>query len=288
MGNCLKTQLKEQVNNPSLDYIDALVIEMRPSIDILYVGCYNPDNKDVIVSCVDPNDTLYDNMRSQNVGNSVTLQGQGGEVQYNLNIVSSSQKAYVKVQNFTNLYRFGYSYPTNNPWVFPLEKFERVAYSDYPVLISFAYTELRDQVISLDLFKNYKNGIKGIDAYANKNLTGNLRDMVQSNPKTIEKIENVNILVCSNIVVGTPAEIFGNCINLKSIKCAFNGGSIEEFVAAQRVALAAAGLSVSKSINFCANGGSGLTFNGSAASTADTTLSWTENTITFDGVTINA
>lgn len=131
---------------------------------------------------------------------------------------------------------------------------------------------------------NYRNlPLANIDlSYVN--VTGNLEDFIKY------KDTLVDLKIFGSYIKGDIADL-GQCINLVELN-KFNTfadykitGTVESFVAAQR----AAGRDTASMSRFDVRGND-ITFNGNLIdySVQDNTLSWTANTITFNGETINA
>lgn len=113
--------------------------------------------------------------------------------------------------------------------------------------------------------------------------TGEAADFVKFAATMTELNISFNTLITGNIAD------FGPCVNLTTLNISNTGvtGSLEGFVAAQR----AAGRTTCNSLSLPYIGeGQTITFNGAKITTIQytNTLSWTANTITFNGTTITA
>lgn len=206
-------------------------------------------------------------------GKSVTLAGEGVQLRgINGNFDVKNQATNVR----SYVLKPGFTYVTNTSsndviiGVSELEKLSTIAV-EYPRPLS----------VEIDLSFFAKSNKMGEITLANQTiLGGTLADLANTKASTINLSTtmasgNIVDIASLNYAVGDAPRV-SNCPNVF--------GEIIDFVKARRKVGRTAD-SISNAAWFV---GTGMTFNGESVGYTEGTLSWTENTITFRGVTINA
>jgi hypothetical protein len=279
MENCLVRKLKGVVNNDNLEKLGIIRIS---------IGTYESNSK------------YYISFNLGDTEHGISLLGDN-------NIVGTyPSEILAKVDNHHVNYL-----GTENTSINPLIQVEEsgVAVLEIDNKYALKYFLLNDRCTSCAIkggMKAFKSSMEYIDVghYSEPVYTKDLVDLVSlkyfnlnnnfysfnGNLLDLSVLTNVEVLWANSInnkVTGNITDI-GNLINLKQIKFSGNTGvtgSIEEFVAAQRLA----GRTIeSTGIDF-SRGMANVTFNGNSTLTNHAcTLTWTADSITYDGVTISA
>jgi hypothetical protein len=260
MENCLVTKLKGSVNNDHLLKFGEFRVKIGAA---KYLGFAADDSQ--IISVVDgnllfngqPTLQLTDNFQS-----TVNITGEGTVSipnKYNLTILEASFKEQIDLEKLR--------YCT---------KLRTISLSGS----GFTYN-LDDINIESSVLKNVT--IQNVDS-----IKGSIRNLLKY-PLTSLKL-NVNLKSFNENNFSVLGE-FAECTNYdNTVSGSGLTGSIEDFVAQKRLARTAAGLEVAGTCTFRYLGdGRRITFQGTPVTNVnDNTISWTANTITYNGTTIDA
>ena len=273
MGNCLKTQLKEVVDNSNLDKLGVLRIQRvyneSDNPDIAYLGINRsviPDGEVVTLTIV---------------GDGYFTRSYGGA---SVGKTYEVRKPVLDEPSTLSLWTSNgdYTIEVDNKYAFCLNQSPK----DYKVKIDDTFYTSIEIIAGIGYYGNLAN----VDP---TKITFVKFENEQLHTVTYkeEDITRLSLLTHLSLVEAFPEikmSILGTLIHLTgTMQIACASGSIEQFVAAQR---AGGRTTFDGTLNLRWLGAKGLvTFNGSTIPNVEAgNLTWTENTITFRGTTINA
>ncbi len=268
MENCLVTKLKSVVDNSNLEKLGIFSIGIKsmdtPAADGRFIDIGFTEK--VTINCI--GGSLYKTYGGSSIGTSYTSQDSDWNASlgiYRFVGYISNNECTLEVPKYT-LKRFGgSSYCIKNI---------NIAKFNYTEVNSFSGNFLEGNVTSLPQDTTYVN------FNGNTKIIGSLSDFA-----SLVNITNLN--TGNSSISPSSLSSIGTLTSLTDMQIiAF--GSIEDFVSVQR----ANGRTTCDGITCRYLGALSTnrsTFNGTAiANKASTTLSWTADTITYDGTTINA
>lgn len=280
MENCIKTQLKSVVDNSNLPLVGELVVKVNSNIIVLPKVPITIRADKNAISTINGG-TPVDSISITDTTNPTTIYVSSECTvfipQYNLNTLQISPLEDINVNYVSAIFgRIDLTILaiTNN-----------VDLGVAPA--SSVGLHLADNTIELSASAYPVLGVLTTQI-TNKNIKVNIADLCSKAPVLREYKCYTNV----EKIVGEFAD-FGNCKSIEAIYGFGKAGTLESFVVAQRATYhqgqsdERAGRTIgSVNLFWCQN----LTFQGVNAGIQGSvkTLSWTENTITFDGTTINA
>lgn len=271
MSKCYNTRLDGSVNNPNLPILG--VIKFKMNSGTWFMAMSAKDDSDCIVSGddgisfssssgVNPYTNPFQ-LTSLMSGFTVTASANGNEIsiadKYNIKTNTSGGSSGIGIRGVSEI--------EGGPGelYFPSDM-DGIAFEN----CSFAYSleQLLEPMADLNL--------KRITLKSCPAVTGDILDFA-----SFSALENITINYCANLT-GDIADI--NTVTITNMALANSniGGTIEAFVAKQRSLGRTTG-----SVGGNSAGWGKVTFNGST-SNAKGTVTWTETTITMNGITINA
>lgn len=279
MGNCLVTKLKSVVNNDNLDTLGSVKMFLTPELSSgAYVITLNLGTMPHRISIRGNTNTAL-SVSNPSQGTLVD----GHTIDY-LGIVSSSAGLRITVQN-------------GNRTTIEIDKKsdlnKLVVFSNSFPEIKNGITDLPSTIELIDLAgysgSLFTSDFVGFSSLKLLNFANSFKSFEGqlSNLGNLSVLESITANSNKNTITGDIKDI-GSLTHLTTFKFSGNigiSGSIEEFVAAQRLA---GRTTESTGISF-GWGLTNVTFNGSTTQTDHScTLTWTTDTITYDGVTISA
>lgn len=289
MGNCFVTKLKETVNNSSLKKLGHVVYELKnPSTETFYILGTSKEGVIAEIRGAKFDSGHYGTQVIDDTHISVGTNTTNNPTFKIKDIESANVE--VEVYDKYSIIRIGYS-------IINLEDFD---YSNLMFIYNstlFGHTSTLTKFVDLSVLQSSGGNLTGdISSLSgltslsrlsieNANLTGNISSL-----SGLTNLTDINLGNCPKVhgdiaALGTLTQL--NRLSLWHGSTIINqySGSLESFVAAQR----ANGRTVNSTGIRDIYGLDGVTFNGSLiAYKLNRVLTWTADTITFDGVTVNA
>lgn len=260
MNNCLVTKLKGTVDNDQLFKLGELRVKIGKDD---YLGFAADDSQ--TISVVD-GDLLFDGQTTCQLTNGFQ------------DLVNITGEGTVSIPNKYNLTFFEANFK------------EKVDLNELRYCTKLNVINLKgsDLAYSLDDFNIESSVLTVIKFNNSRYVRGSINKLLKYNLRTLWFHSDAKYFTETDFsILGK----FRSCVDYGSTMVNSRlAGSIEDFVAQKRLARTAAGLEVAGSCIFYWLGdGGNVTFQGTPITNVnDNTISWTANTITYNGITINA
>lgn len=250
MGNCLVTKLKESVDNSNLITLGSIRLKLQ-SVTSKPAVSFGPTNHKVTLI-----NGSFTSLTDYNTGNAITLPAEIGAIGNEFSLVTSENAPTIEIGDF---------YSIENLTIFGLSA-EPIKTSDFKVL---------------------NNPVYALPECTNRTaFTGNWSDII--NLGSTNEVSAIHLINTPDVEgdIQDFATWMPNCVFM-DFKNSGIVGSIENYIQALRTT----NRTRSNSITIGNTLGCHITFNGSSIGESDIlnqALTWTENNITYNGVTINA